>query len=221
MLIQEAQWFAEQLALLEPRQVFPMCNVGSSTEAFRTRDQPWIDRLIFAPARHRGQVVKHLDMQSAPGVDIVGDLCEPEFLARIAQMQFRSVFCSNLLEHVVQREAICHTLLAIIPVGGYLFLSTPCCFPYHPDPIDTGFRPTIGELAALFPGTRQIAASVVVGQTLLGMRTQDPVVFAFTLVRCLFPMYKPVAWWRNRGYLPWFHRRLTASCVILRKEATT
>ena len=49
MLIQEAQWFAEQLALMEPAQVFPICNVGSSTEGFRTQDQPWIDELIFAP----------------------------------------------------------------------------------------------------------------------------------------------------------------------------
>jgi hypothetical protein len=217
MLIQEANWFKEQLPALEAAQVFPMCNVGSSTAAFRNHDQPWIDELLFAPLSREGRIVKHLDMKPDPGVDIVGDLGNPEFLQRVASMQFKSVFCSNLLEHVVERDAICRTLLSIIPSAGFLFISVPFSFPYHPDPIDTRFRPNVEELTALFPGTRLVHSAVVVGDTFLKLRSRNSMTFALTLFRCLFPFYKPVGWWRNRGYLPWFFRRVSATCVVLRK----
>ena len=218
MLIQEAKWFKEQLPALEAAQVFPMCNVGSSTAAFRTQDQPWIDELIFAPLARGGCTVKHLDMKPDSGVDIVGDLANPEFLNRVSNMQFKSVLCSNLLEHVVERSAICRTLLSIIPSAGFLFISVPFSFPYHPDPIDTRFRPNIEELTALFPGTRLVHSAVVVGDTFLKLRSRDPTTLALTLTRSLLPFYKPVGWWRNRGYLPWFFRRVSATCIVLRKD---
>jgi hypothetical protein len=176
MLIQEAHWFRQQLASLEPAQIFPMCNVGSSTAAFRTRDQPWIEEAIFAPVARRGYVVKHLDAKPASGVDIVGDLGDPEFLKRVSCMEFKSVFCSNLLEHVVQRDAICRTLVSIIPSGGHLFISVPFSFPYHPDPIDTGFRPGIEGLAALFSGTRLVRSAIVTGVIQLYLHLPSPVV---------------------------------------------
>lgn len=218
MLIQEAQWFKEQLISLEPTQIFPMCNAGSSTWAFRTQDQPWIDELIFAPIVRQGHVVKHLDIKSSPGVDIVGDLGSPDFLRELANMQFKSVFCSNLLEHLVQRDAICKTLTSIVPSGGFLFISVPYNYPYHPDPIDTGFRPSVADLAVLFPGTHVVRSAVVGGDTLLWLRKRNPIEFAFTLLRFLIPFYKPASWWRNKGYLPWLFRPLKASCVILQKD---
>ena len=218
MLIQEARWFHEQLARCEPSKMFPMCNVGSSTGHFRSVEQPWIDELIFAPIVRRGNIVKHLDMKSVPGVDIVGDLGDPAFLSEVANMRFKSVFCSNMLEHVVNRQVICSTLVSVVPPGGYLCVSAPYSYPYHPDPIDTGFRPSPAELAASFPGTRMICSAVVGGDTLLKLRSRHPAVFAATLLRVLLPFYKPVSWWRTKGYLPWLFRPLTASCVILQKE---
>ncbi len=218
MLIEEAEWFAHQFGAFAQSEVFPMCNVGSSTKLFRTQDQPWIDKLLFAPLSSGGRIVKHLDMKPDPGVDIVGDLGNPEFLHHVASMEFKSVFCSNLLEHVVERIAICRTLCSIIPSAGFLFISVPFSFPYHPDPIDTGFRPTVEELVALFPGTRIVRSAVVVGETFLKLRSHHPMTFTLTLFRCLFPFYRPVGWWRNRGYLPWFFRRVSATCVVLRKD---
>jgi hypothetical protein len=218
MMIQEARWFAEKLAVLDPTQVFPMCNVGSSTDAFRTQDQPWVEELIFAPLRRAGKIVKHMDIKAERGVDIVGDFEDPMFLEKLAGMRFNSAFCSNLLEHVVQREGICQTLLSIIPSGGWLFISVPYKYPYHPDPIDTGFRPSTTELAALFPGTHMVYSAVVGGDRLLWLRRRQPVEFAFTLLRWALPFYKPAAWWRNKGYVPWLFCRLTASCVVLRKD---
>ncbi|MFO1449151.1 MAG: hypothetical protein U1F61_13440 [Opitutaceae bacterium] len=218
MMIQEAQWFAEQLARLNPNVIFPMCNIGSSTGAFRKVEQPWIDGLIFAPLVQEGRIVRHLDIKQAEGVDIVGDFEDPVFLDRLRGMEFKSVFCSNLLEHVTQRHEICRTMLSIVPSGGWLFLSVPCQYPYHPDPVDTGFRPTPQELAALFPGTNVVASDIVGGETLLQRRRGSPATLAFTLLRVFFPFYKPVSWWRNRGYIPWLFRPLQASCVVLQKN---
>jgi hypothetical protein len=218
MLIEEAEWFAHRLGAVAPSEVFPMCNVGSSTKAFRTQQQPWIEQLIFRPAGLRGGSVTHLDMKAAPGVDLVMDLAAREFQAVVSRMQFKSVFCSNLLEHVIQRDAICRTLLSIISSGGYLFISVPFRFPYHPDPIDTRFRPNVEELAALFRGAKLVHSAVVVGDTFLKLRSRNLISFALTLTRCLMPFYKPVGWWRNRGYLPWFFRRVSATCVVLRKD---
>src|SRR5204863_7553703 len=92
----------------------------------------------------------------AAGVDLVGDLTEPSFLGRLAAMRLRSVFCSNLLEHVPNREEIGRAAVEAVEPGGYLFVSCPNVFPYHPDPIDTMSRPDVDELAALFPDTELV-----------------------------------------------------------------
>jgi hypothetical protein len=218
MLIQEALWFKEQIAYLDRTQIFPMCNVGSSTEDFRNNEQPYINDLIFLPVLKQGYVVKHLDMKSAPGVDLVGDLSDPVFFSEVSKMQFKSLFCSNILEHVKNREAFCSMLLSMIPAGGFLFISVPFSYPYHPDPIDTGFRPSISEIAEIFPDTSIICSAVVGGDTILKIRRRNTAVLILTLLRFLFPFYRPVSWWRNKGYVSWFFRPLTASCIILKKN---
>src|SRR5262249_32037283 len=91
MYIRESEWLGRRLASLPSDELFPMLDVGSSTEDYRTIQQPWIDQNIFAPIRKRGGKVYHLDMKEARGVDIVGDLLDREFLDRIAQMKVRSV----------------------------------------------------------------------------------------------------------------------------------
>ncbi len=217
MLIQEAHWFAKELATIPNKELYPMCNIGSSTNKFRLQEQPWIDEFIFSPILQQGYTVKHLDIKADHGVDIVGDICDPNFLKQIDKLEFKSFFCSNLLEHLEERDLFCQALASIIPPKGYLFVSAPCIYPYHPDPIDNGFRPSVKEIASLFPGTSISRAEVVVGDTILRIRSPHPVIFAFTLMRPLIPFYKPQSWWRNKGYIPWFFRKLAASCVILRK----
>jgi hypothetical protein len=62
---------------------------------------------------------------------------------------------------VTDPSTLADRLQTLVPVGGYLIVSVPHRFPYHPDPIDTLFRPELGELHALFPRTRLIAGEVV------------------------------------------------------------
>src|SRR6266516_1477014 len=107
MLRAEAAWLAAWLAHLDCDQISPLLNVGSSTAQFRSRRQPWIDRLVFAPLLARGAIVKHLDMKLDDGVDLTGDLMDPVFVRTLSSYQFRSILCSNVLEHVADRSALC------------------------------------------------------------------------------------------------------------------
>jgi hypothetical protein len=63
-----------------------------------------------------------------------------------------------VLEHVVDRPAFANAITALLPKGGRALVTVPNRFPYHPDPIDTNYRPTPEELRALFPelGARRV-----------------------------------------------------------------
>jgi hypothetical protein len=212
MLIEEARWFASRIAEIDPATIYPMANVGSSTAHFRQVEQPWIDQLLFAPAGAAGRAVVHLDRKAADGVDLVGDLGDPAFVAQ-ARGHFRSLLCSNLLEHVIDRGRICAHLLDLVAPGGFLFLSVPRRYPEHRDPIDTGFRPTVEELAGEFADTRAIAGEIVVGDRILTLLARHP----SRVLPVLMPLYQPSKWWMRVKHWAWAPRRAHASCVLLQK----
>ncbi|OWK35540.1 class I SAM-dependent methyltransferase [Fimbriiglobus ruber] len=223
MLVREAKWLAQRITELGDDALFPMLNVGSHTEAFRTREQPWIDRHIFGPARRRGAKVVHLDLQALLGVDLVGDLTDPAFLAGVSAMRFRSVFCSNLLEHVPNREEIGRATVAAVEPGGYLLASCPNRFPYHPDPIDTMYRPGVEELARLFPGTKLIRGEVIgcgtLATYLAAKIAHDPPALAKNVFRRKAQMIRAT----ERGlsavqWVPWLWRTFYQVAVVLRKK---
>jgi 2-polyprenyl-3-methyl-5-hydroxy-6-metoxy-1,4-benzoquinol methylase len=146
--------------------------------------QPWIDAYLFAPARLRRRTVYHADMQAADGVDFVGDITDESFVARMKAQSFRSVLCCNLLEHVEDRVRVARVLTDLVRPEGHLILSVPNVFPYHPDPIDTMYRPDPEELASLFPGMLVTQSAIVGAGTLAG----------YTLRR----LFADPASWRSR-----------------------
>jgi SAM-dependent methyltransferase len=234
MLLREAQWLARRIEELGGARLYPMVNLGSQTEEFRVRTQPWIDQYLFAPARRHNRKVVHVDLQDAPGVDLVGDLTEPVFLRRLAELQIQSVLCNNLLEHVTNRERIAAAIVELLPPGGHVFLTVPLRFPYHPNPIDTMYRPRLHELLELFPGMHIVAGSELACGTILH----------YVLARA---WYTPVEVFRqtwgtlkarrrsaqesnhtSNGYqagqaetlLPWLLETVTTTCAVLRKDGT-
>jgi hypothetical protein len=222
MLIREAEWLGSRIFEANPQTIFPLLDAGSSTEKFRRLQQPWIDRYIFAPARARGLPVSHLDSKLAAGVDIVADLSDPSTLKRPAPTAYRSLLCSNLLEHVENRELVARALLSLIVPGGYLFLSCPYRFPYHPDPIDNRFRPDPVGLARLFPGTAVRQQAIVIDDPYLAYVLRAPLGFLLELGRLLLPFYEPQAWRRAlvtmANSLTWTLRSFAATCVVLQRE---
>lgn len=217
MLIEEAQWLGRSVIALDPEAAFPLLDVGSSTSHFREHEQPWIDQYIFAPLRDKGLPVAHLDCKHAPGVDLVGDLGDPAFRKQLGSSGWRSVLCSNLLEHVSDPREVAHSLTDVVQSGGFLFISTPYRYPLHLDPIDNRFRPNPEELHQVFPGTRLVDHSVVLSHTYLQYLVANPTYSAKAAARLMLPFYKPRGWVSAMAHIPWMFRHFQATCVVLQK----
>ncbi len=220
MQIRESQWIGRQLDMLTSEELFPLLNVGSSTLDFRSRVQPHIDQNIFEPLRRRGGKVIHLDIKPEGGVDLVGDLLDPAFREKLRALGVRSAMVSNLLEHVTDRHAICRAVLDALPAGGCLIVSGPFKYPYHADPIDTLFRPTIEEICAYFPGTDLIASAYIDSGNWRQWHPSERGGRTLTraVARLLLPFYRPAKWWELARQTPYLVRHVKAFAVVLRKS---
>jgi len=219
MLREEAIWLASKIYSLDSNHVFPMLNIGCASKKFREKEQPWIDDKLFKPARNTGHSVIHTDIKNEIGVDLVGDLSNPDFLEKISQMEIKSVMCSSLLEHVSNREEICEIISSIIPIGGYLFVTVPYKFPYHCDPIDTMFRPSVNELSRLFPDMKIHHGEIVAGDYLVKATSVTPILYALLmLIRIMLPIYQPRRWFDSVRYASWLWRENSVTCIVLEKK---
>lgn len=227
MLLREAKWFATRMQGLDDQSLFPLLNLGSQTGRFRKTEQPWLERYIFQPLQRRGGNIVHSDMQVGEGIDLSGDLSDPAFRQRLRDMRFQSIICSNLLEHVANREEFVRYITPILPVGGLLFVSVPFQFPYHPDPIDTLYRPTPDELAAQFSGMEIVDRAIVNCGTysfyLMTSFCWSPLRFFGKFLpkpkKTPTPGAATDAGSPVKRLLPWLVRRFRTSCVILRKTS--
>ena len=137
--------------------------------------------------------------------------------ARLGQYNIRSVMCCNLLEHVSDRKIVSEVILSILKPGGYLIATVPYRFPYHEDPIDTMYRPTVAEVAALFPGTTVHKAAIVrASRFAYEMQGNYRDLFRM-MARSTAPFYRPRSWWANVRRLSGIAAGYKVTCVILRK----
>ena len=218
MFREEAKWLANIIYSLNPNSVFPMLNIGSSNKKFREQEQPWIDELLFKPARTKGYSIIHTDIKNDIGVDLVGDLCSLDFLKKLSEMNIQSVICSNLLEHINNREEISKIISSIVPKNGYLFVTVPYKYPYHCDPIDTMFRPNIQELSSLFPDFKIVNGEILPGGYLVKSTTTTPILYTLAmLIRLILPIYQPLRWLDSLKYALWLFKDISVSCVVLEK----
>ena len=195
-----------------------MLNIGSSNKKFREQEQPWIDELLFKPARTKGYSIIHTDIKNDIGVDLVGDLCSLDFLKKLSEMNIQSVICSNLLEHINNREEISKIISSIVPKNGYLFVTVPYKYPYHCDPIDTMFRPNIQELSSLFPDFKIVNGEILPGGYLVKSTTTTPILYTLAmLIRLILPIYQPLRWLDSLKYALWLFKDISVSCVVLEK----
>ena len=162
---EEAEWFGRILCRIAPVELSPLLNLGSSTLEYRTIACPHIERSLMRPLINRGVQILNMDLKDAPGVDIVGNVLDRAVRSRIVSNGVKAILCNNLLEHVTDVQAMCNALAETCPPGGTLCLSVPYAFPFHPDPIDNGFRPSLSDLERIF--------------TPLGFRVEDGEVVTF------------------------------------------
>lgn len=221
MLESEARWICAAIQHLNLQPGAMCLNIGSSTSAFREVQQPHISREMIEPLTKGGLRFVHCDMKMDDGVDIVADVMSAEGL-RSLQAQGASLFlASNLLEHLEDRKAFCAQLNQILPRGGYAVVSVPYSFPLHRDPIDTLFRPSPAEIAALFPGSRMIDSAIVEDGSFLQDIRQRPrpvLSLAKHLLQCLMPFYRPRKWQERVHALLWLWRPYAVSIAVLQVE---
>lgn len=213
MLIEESLWLRAALADIPIERLSPLVNLGCSTEHFRTVEQPFVHENVIAPVEARGGAVLHVDMKADRGVDIAGDIFSDAVFEAILQRRPQAVLCASVLEHVRDPGRLIERCLALLPAGGHLILTVPRSFPYHPDPIDTGFRPSPQELEPLLRPAQMVRQSLVPGKTLLEelranrrARGQG--------ARLLNPFRDFARWLSLLHHLLWTFRRYEMTCVI-------
>ena len=218
MLINEAKWLGEQIAKIPAQEISPCLNLGCQTGDYQAHGAPWIDQYIMSPLKNRGVKIVNTDLQEAPGVDIVGDLLDQEFQQRLLTMQFGSAICCNLLEHVEDINNLAAHVARIPRTSGWLFVSCPRAYPYHPDPIDNGFRPSPAELSALFPGFEQVAAADVVCETGWDEWSRSRFGGWGKLARLALPFINFRGWQAAAQRLGWISKHFSASCCLLKRS---
>lgn len=217
---------AEKLcALLAGRDdVSPLLNLGSSTGDFRLVTKPHIEASLFAPLRRAGVEVVHCDIKQDEGVDLVGDVTDPAFADMLAARHFRAVLLANLLEHVRDRTAIASACERIAGPGGLILATVPQSYPFHADPIDTGYRPSPQELAALFPGSEPIYLTTIEGGTLgERLRAQGRSAWREILSTAMWLLISPARPRTAAAKLHrwrWFRRPFRVSIALLRVRGT-
>lgn len=129
----------------------PFCHVGSLiNKPDVTEEQVAQTRRVFLA--HDQSYFIGIDLFPGPNVDVVGDLCDPNFLDERPELigKFGTVFCNALLEHVQNPFDAAKTIHRLIAPGGHLYFGGPWAWGYHPYPRDY-FRISFDGLEVLFP----------------------------------------------------------------------
>jgi SAM-dependent methyltransferase len=173
VLRSEAAWLERELERLPADDLSPLLSIGSG-HAELTADQPWIHNVVYAPLERRGVRVLHHELEPAPGVDVAGDLTDPEFAASLRSLEVRSVMCCNVLEHLPDAASTAAAIEDLVAPGGFAIVTVPRRYPYHPGPIDTMLRPSPRDLETLFPSLTEVRSDEVRCESLLGYLLASP-----------------------------------------------
>ncbi len=155
MFSEEADWILEKLRKIDLRGGEKALNLGSGDLAFRRGKQPYQEK-IFNFLAARGVKVFHLDKRAGEGIDIVADIANFS-----SDEVYDLVFLTNVLEHLERPKAVAKKVFGLLAPNGHLFVTVPRFYRYHPDPIDTGFRPSKRELENLFPAGKVLFSEVI------------------------------------------------------------
>jgi len=214
----EARWLRGALAAFPAERLSPLLNLGSSYAKFREDVQPWIDDEVFRPLRARGVDVFHVDRRHAPGVDVLADPTDPADVLRLRSLRPRALLCCNLLEHVTAPDRLARHCLDLLAIGGLVFVTVPCSYPYHRDPIDTMYRPSPAELDALFIGARLIDATILgAGVSYRDAVRQRPWILLRHVARFPVPFLSLTKWKRSMAKLYWLVAEYRVSCAVFEK----
>jgi hypothetical protein len=214
----EARWLRCALDPFPPERLSPLLNLGSSSAARREAIQPWVDAQVFRPLRERGVAVLHVDMRELQGVDVRADLTDPGDVLRLSALRPKALLCCNLLEHVLEPDRLAHHCLDLLPIGGLIFVTVPCSYPYHRDPIDTMFRPSLAKLTELFAGTQPLDGTILgTGESYRDAVRERPWLLLRHVWRFPVPFLSFERWKRSMTRLYWLAAEYRITCAVFEK----
>lgn len=221
---QEAAWIARVLDqhVLASSSGQTALNLGSGTRKAREVSKPYVQAQTIEPLLRAGWRVVHSDLLEGEGIDLSGSIFDAPFQQRLAGLKPSLVYFCNVLEHlpVNLRDQVPAILESIVAPGGHLLITVPHSYPYHADPIDTLYRPSPAEVAALFPGWTVVAQAALEAGSYreefmagsLGKRIRK-------VARMAFPFVRPRRWWSHAHRFAWLWKPYVQTCVLLRKPA--
>lgn len=131
------------------------CQVGSllnkadcAPDVLAGKTRRW--RQIFQRVDNQGFV--GLDIFPGPNVDVIADLCDPDFEQNHPDLieAFGTVVCWAVLEHVKQPHVAAANIARMIRPGGHLYFSGPWSWGYHGYP-GHYFNISFDGLKLIFP----------------------------------------------------------------------
>lgn len=222
---EEASWIHESLQSLildsQPATIRLILNLGCGTRESREIHKPYIQSMTIDPLLKLGAQVVHSDLIQAPGIDLSGNIFDPDFIEVLKKLQPNFIYFCNILEHLPRhlRIRVPFILNEILQSDGYLVITAPYSYPYHPDPIDTMYRPSIDELSALFPTYSVLAASEMnCGSYLEELKRSSTFRIFRKVVRLFFPFIHLNRWLSHAHRFLWIARPYKISCVMLKKS---
>jgi len=219
MFAREARWVADQLAAFPSDRISPLLDIGSSTRDFRERVQPWISGTLLAPLATRGVHITHLDSRSGDGIDIRADLLDDADFERLRRIRYRALLCCNILEHVRDPALFARRCVELVLPDGVIVVTVPKSYPRHGDPIDTLYRPTPDEAAALFPGTAVMAGEIInVGESYRDEVWRRPWLLLRHLARLPLPFLGIEKWQASMQKPYWLFHNYQVSALLLRRH---
>jgi len=215
----EADWLRRALDPFPSERLSPLLNLGSGSAVRREAIQPWVEDQVFRPLRQRGVEIVHVDMRELAGVDICADLTHPADVLRLRALRPRALLCCNLLEHVLEPKRLAHHCLDLVGVGGLIFVTVPFSYPYHRDPIDTMYRPSLDQLVHLFSGAHLFDGTILgAGESYRDTIRQRPWILMRHLSRFPVPFLSYQKWKRSMARLYWLVAEYQITCAVFEKR---
>jgi SAM-dependent methyltransferase len=215
---EEAIWIAEFLDNKKQKEIDPMLDLGSSTSIFRKKYKPHLEKYIFNVLQSRGISVIHSDLKEGEGVDISGDIFDKEIREKLHSYNFRVVLCANMLEHVEDPKGLLDVCLDILSPGGYLIVTVPFSYPYHPDPIDTMFRPSPRILCDMVKEVEIVHAEIITSNSFAHDIRDKPIIGLKHILRLLLPFINYKKWKSAIHRLKWLVKPYLISIIVVKKK---
>jgi hypothetical protein len=156
MLYRESLWIKSVVNLIGSElKNSNIINLGSSTSEFIANKQPYIQTNVINVLSSIGNVVS-VDIKKENGVDLVANFLTKEGQEIIKNKLPKLVVASNLLEHLPDPLIGLQEIAGLLDSGGFLLLTGPTWYPYHPDPIDNNFRPSTRTIKRLLDGNFKV-----------------------------------------------------------------